>query len=751
MHRHKPILKQSNNFFKGKSSIRKKSSQRLRKCNESSFLKPLSGKNRENQKNQLRKNKIISNNLRKEEKACQLGTPILCTIIPFNSYCDPISVVKVLSNYIYLHYPGNSESEIHFQNNSNSVFTFNIGKHKLSICIAEYNKIFDTLDLIKCSDFIIALFGFNDEFQAFDEIGYKLLKSIKLQGQTDTIGLFFHNGSHNFGNKILDCEKVFKKSFEMEFEKNMKFFSLQKENDIRNLLSSIPNMGYSKICLREGRGYMLSESSSIVVNNYSNEEKRQLVIRGFVRGIGLSMNFPVHITNIGDFVIDEIRPIDDPLYRSSTPPSSHNEFIPSGLKNNEILDKELVGIIGMENSISLDDSSHENFGKYGESMHIDTPNNLSANGIEHYEDNLDLESEIDSMHEILTDESEDESEISSDEKRVEIETICRTRFKKYRGLESLRTSNWDPFENLPSEYSKIFEIDSFKKTGEISRKIYVDNCNQENFKGKYCEIKLSPVSSEAQRALKDKNVSNRIIILSSILPFERKVGVMNFRIKRTAENNDLIKNKTPLVLQAGFRRFYICPIVSNCPRISSATKIERTQILKQCKVLLHGDYYIISCYSTIVFPPCPILLFSLHDINSNYQNKITYKNFKPGNFTLNDWPLAWGDVLDADPYRVIVKRIVLVGNLFKVRKSKAVVRNMFNNPEDVKWFKSVGLRTRSGIRGIIREPLGMHGYMKCLFSRPIQQNEVVGMPLYKRVFPKWFPITWFEDNNIRIN
>lgn len=750
MHCHKPILKQSNKPFKGKSSIRKKSGHKLRKCNTKCISKSISGKSRDNQKNQFRKNKIITNNLRKEEKASQLGAPVLCTIVPFNSYCNPTSFLKILSNYICHNYPGNSDLEVQIQSNLNGVFTFNIAKYKLSICVAKYNEILDTLDLIKCSDFIIALFGYNEEFQAFDEVGYKLLKSIKLQGQTDTVGIFSHNETHYFGNKISDCEKVFRKSFEMEFNKNMKFFSLQKENDIRNLLSSIPKMGYSKLSLRDGRGYLLSEFSSLGICTHSNERKKQLIIRGYVRGVGLSINFPVHITNIGDFVIDEINSIDNSSFSSTNPLPSYNSFIKLSNKNNQILNKELIGIMETENSLGVDKSC-ENSILYNESMEVDSFNNLSVKEIEHNEYNTDLESDTSSTNEVLTDFSGDESEILTDERRIELNTICRTRFKKYRGLESLRTSNWDPFENLPNEYSKIFEIDSFKKTGEISRRIYFDNCNRENFKGKYCEIKLSPVSLEAQKALTDENVLNRIIILSSILPFERKVGVMNFRIKRTAENNDLIRNKTPLVLQAGFRRFYICPIISNCPRISSATIIERSQILKQCKILLHGDYYIISCYSTIIFPPCPILLFSLNNPNVNGHNKITYKNFNPNDLLINDWPLAWGNIVDADPYRVIVKRIVLVGNLFKVRKTKGVVRNMFNNPDDVKWFKSVGLRTRSGIRGIIKEPLGMHGYMKCLFSKPIQQNEVVGMPLYKRVFPKWFPITWFEDNNVRIN
>lgn len=748
MHRHKPVLKQSNKPFKGKSSIRKKSDHKPREYNVKSTSKSLSGKNRENRKKQLRKNKIISNQLKKEEKKSQLESPILCTIVPFNSYCDPTSVIRTLSNYICSNYPGNFKADIYTQNSQKSIFTFNIAKYRLSICIAKYNDILDTLDLIKCSDFTIALFGYNEDLQAFDETGYKLLKSIKLQGQNDVIGVFSHNETFDFGDKISDCEKVFRKSFEMEFNKNMNFFSLQKENDIRNLIYSIPNMGYSKISLRDGRGYLISESSNVRASTNNSGGKNQLIVRGYVRGVGLSTNFPVHVTGIGDFIIDEVLPVDYCHFNSITYFSSNISSTESCYnKNNEVLNKKFIEVTEKEKPIHLYNSS-EKCSSHNETMKIDTPDILTFKNKEHnIEHEMDLES-ADDVYEHLTDNSEDEIEILTDEKRIESDTNCRIRFKKYRGLESLRTSNWDPLENLPDDYSNISEIDPFKKAGEISRQIYLDNCNRENLRGKYCEIKLSPISSEAQKVLSNGNMSNRIIIISSILPFEEKIGVMNFRIKRTIENKDLIKNKTPLLLQAGFRRFYICPIISNCPRISSAVTIERNQILKQCNILSHGDYYIISCYSKIIFPPCPILLFSLTDINfSNHpQNKIIYKNFKPNNLVINEWPLAWGDIVDADPYRVIVKRVVLTGNLFKVRKCKGVVRNMFNNPDDIKWFKSVGLRTRSGIRGIIREPLGMHGHMKCLFSKPIQQNEVVGMALYKRVFPKWFPVTWFEDN-----
>lgn len=38
------------------------------------------------------------------------------------------------------------------------------------------------------------------------------------------------------------------------------------------------------------------------------------------------------------------------------------------------------------------------------------------------------------------------------------------RFTQYRGIKSMRNCKWDPFENLPIEYSKIWRFTNFNQT-----------------------------------------------------------------------------------------------------------------------------------------------------------------------------------------------------------------------------------------------------------------------------------------------
>ena len=47
---------------------------------------------------------------------------------------------------------------------------------------------------------------------------------------------------------------------------------------------------------------------------------------------------------------------------------------------------------------------------------------------------------------------------------------ARIRFQRYRGMRSFRTSPWDPYENLPRDYARIFQFEDFRRTERAVRK-----------------------------------------------------------------------------------------------------------------------------------------------------------------------------------------------------------------------------------------------------------------------------------------
>ena len=108
--------------------------------------------------------------------------------------------------------------------------------------------------------------------------------------------------------------------------------------------------------------------------------------------------------------------------------------------------------------------------------------------------------------------------------------------------------------------------------------------------------------------------------------------------------------------------------------------------------------------------------------------------------------LGVGSLASVDPDRIILKKVMLTGYPMRIKKKFAVVKHMFYNPKDVRWFKPAELHTKFGLRGNIRESLGGKGLFKAIFSAPITQNDTVCLTLYKRVYPK-FPIN--SDKRIK--
>uniref|UniRef100_A0A383VWG4 Bms1-type G domain-containing protein n=1 Tax=Tetradesmus obliquus TaxID=3088 RepID=A0A383VWG4_TETOB len=320
---------------------------------------------------------------------------------------------------------------------------------------------------------------------------------------------------------------------------------------------------------------------------------------------------------------------------------------------------------------------------------------------------------------------------------------ARQRFAKYRGLKSFRSSPWDAREGLPAEYGRVFAFENFKRTAKRAHEAVARATDGSDpccvLPGSWVTLVLADVPAAAAAAVLERTAAAAAaaaacaaaaagddgmsldagvtsatgavpLTVYGLLQHEAKLSVVNFSMKKAASYTETIRNKEELLLVCGLRSFTGQPVLSDDAQGADKNKMER---------FLHpGKTAVGSLYAPISFPPLPLLAFKV----------------VPGQ---KPQLAATGALRSCDPDRLVVKKIVLSGYPVRVHKTRGVVRLMFFNPDDIRWFKPVELWTKSGRRGRITEPLGTHGAFKARFDGPVQQRDAVCMSLYKRVFPKW--------------
>ncbi|KAJ1977260.1 ribosome biogenesis protein tsr1 [Dimargaris xerosporica] len=322
-----------------------------------------------------------------------------------------------------------------------------------------------------------------------------------------------------------------------------------------------------------------------------------------------------------------------------------------------------------------------------------------------------------------------------DEVDTPMDFPARLRFQKYRGLRSFRTSPWDPYENLPLDYGRIFQFPSFRRA---ERRAQHACDNAPVIPGTYITIVLTQVPVETMRHGWDLTTSLRTIY--GLLPHERKTSVLNFTMTRTADFTEPIRSKDRLLLQHGFRRLWVNPIFSqhirNSKGTNNASKFERF-------MQLGGDACVATVYGPIQFGPAHAQLFhpSFTATHARLEPEAAvFERTRVPMGVLGAHPqalVATGQLGNCDPTRIVAKRTVLSGEVYRAYRRSIVVRFMFFNREDINWFKPIQLHSKHGRQGHIREPMGTHGYMKCVLDAPTTQMDVICMNLYKRMFPKW--------------
>eukprot|EP00397_Hematodinium_sp_SG-2012_P010255 GEMP01010364.1.p1 GENE.GEMP01010364.1~~GEMP01010364.1.p1 ORF type:complete len:750 (-),score=163.74 GEMP01010364.1:1014-3263(-) len=603
------------------------------------------------------------------------------------------------------------------------------------------------LDVCKTADVILCVFGSEASLEkpCFDAVGYKALTALKMQGLPSVVGMMHQFQGHP--KKVAETKKLIARYFQSELV-DEKILNADTEEEAKSLVRVLGNLTPKPLNWRKHRGYLLVDKAE-----YSVEQK-QLAVSGYIRGAGISMSHLVHLTGVGDFQVTKIQTMTDPCsIKHKAPqevvdsqgaidmerlraydPTSNEQTWPTDaeLRRAEALrrgqikapldtnmdDENDSGSVDNEDAMDDEDMEDE------EDTGSDAASNPVMEDLRTVDDDSDLDFNDDDLAPCLPQDIQEERrkrmvEFEAraledlefpDEVDTPMNQDAKVRFQKYRGLKSFRTSPWDAYEDLPVAYSRIFEFDDFQAASKQFKRKFVQDCSANSFLGTYVCIYLrcdAPPQVEFP------------LILSTLHDTERKVSVVHVEVSRLAEYEETIKSKMPMVIHCGFRRFPARPIYSILPKKSNKKDKYLFQRFFRPNSTVH-----MSVYCPIVYTPCPVLMFD-----------------PTGSL------VAWGSVETVDPKRIIIKRTVLTGYPFRVHKCKAVVRHMFFNPDDIRWFKPAELVTKHGLRGNIKEPLGTHGYMKCQFGDRIKQDDTVCLNLYKRVYPKWYPPSWGCSEN----
>lgn len=105
----------------------------------------------------------------------------------------------------------------------------------------------------------------------------------------------------------------------------------------------------------------------------------------------------------------------------------------------------VVGATGEENKSDAASSGVESDGDLADQHFVEDVNKISQKHAKHTaieereRDDMDFPDEVDTPF-----------------------TEARKRFQKYRGIKGLKNCDWDPYENLPAEYSKIWRFQNLQ-------------------------------------------------------------------------------------------------------------------------------------------------------------------------------------------------------------------------------------------------------------------------------------------------
>ncbi|CDO94321.1 unnamed protein product [Kluyveromyces dobzhanskii CBS 2104] len=778
-HSHRSSAKNGHKPFKSKhaskSSLKKVFKGKVEKESKSgSSNKSVSKLQRKNLSKQLRQKKILDTLETKKLFEGSNGAKKIVTVIPLTNdvYADDIVKKLILS----AESDGKSESNLEFDLKVPSITNFKINKFKttLQVIIPDMSNFINILDCAKVADFVV--FGLSGTSEVDTEFGEQIIRSLEFQGISSYMGVVSNLSQVHSKEKFqLDVKKSLQSYFSHFFPNEDSIHNLEKASEANIALRTLCQKYPRSVRWRDARGYLLADNIDFIE---SSENSGHLVVQGIVRGSGFNVDRLIHLPGMGDFHVSRIEKLAESARRKMNEGDLTDvgtDFLPTALKDSleeysaQDMDMEewsdyedgfeydnltaaryddhgflpgreqgskkvrlpkgtseyqarwyLDDVIEVGEEEELEEDFEEREGMEEDTMMVDDEGTLDTEEAQ-YETDAQTEAGEDDMFVDLSPEEEerqlkeyrdqeredlefpDEIELDPGESAVEA-------LKSYRGLKNLHNCVWEVDErdpDCPAVWKRVLRVGNYKNTmknlnkdaitstqvvtGDLVR-LYIDV-------PKFLLEKIADPKTEA-------------FAVYSLLKHEHKNAVVNFSIERWEEYESPVPSSEPIIVQYGIRRYTIEPLfssASNSP--NNVHKYER---------FLHQNFVsVATCIAPVDFTQSPAIFF------------------KPSTTDRKGIELiGHGSFLNADHTRILAKRIILTGHPFKFHKKLVTIRYMFFRAEDVEWFKSIPLFTKSGRSGFIKESLGTHGYYKATFDGRLSAQDTVAMSLYKRVWPK---------------
>jgi ribosome biogenesis protein BMS1 len=529
----------------------------------------------------------------------------------------------------------------------------------------------------------ITLFECNDDIHQFvdsakvsDMVIFIIDATVGLECSTfEYLSLLMSHGlskvmfvvTHTDKNNDKKLFKKIKKRIYDEVCDGLKFFYLAmkdgkyNDSEILNITRSVSNMKYRPIEWK-------CTHPHIVIDKIDEHN-----IYGYVRGSSINKGVDVHIPGLHDTKINNFEILEDPVpLKQEGRLTNKKIYLYAPMIYNEHLETE----DGKEEVIEIEHVEEIRLFKKSKKL----TNERKVENLQEF---------VEKAHEVEEDKSETEEETSSteeesfDDLKLEIKDKLRKEAETEEDFvekfnEKYKEKDTSP-ENFLLQERQILEE---KKTRNEELKL-----RDVAYPGEYIKIELDEV-------FKTDVDFSKIIILGSYLVSETKQEILQGKIKTNKLFGKQLKTNDPLIFSVGWRRFQSIPVYS------SKTSGENRML----KYSFKYGFCLINFYGFVVPPGTG---FSVYSEKSKFR------------------VLGYGNIMDVTGEHNLVKKLKLVGYPKKIMGNTAFIKDMFTSDLEVQKFKNAKLKSVSGLKGIVKNPVGKKGEFRGAFEGEMLMSDIV--------------------------